>query len=93
MTKELQILGDRVAVELDPREEERGGILIPDKARQVSVVGTVQACGPETRDTEPGERVYVPKSAGTKFIVGGMEMVLLREGQILAKIGGNNGAD
>jgi len=83
--KELTVLNDFVAVELDPRQEDKGGILIPEANRKAAVWGTVHAVGEKTKNLDVCDRVYVPPTSGTHFIRDGREIVILREGQILVK--------
>ncbi len=83
--KELTVLSDFIAVELDPREDNKGGILIPEANRKAAVWGTVHAVGEKTKNLDVCDRVYVPPTSGTHFVWGGTDFVILREGQILAK--------
>jgi co-chaperonin GroES (HSP10) len=83
--KELTVLFDRVAVELDPRDDHRGGFIIPDAYKKTSLTGTVRAVGEKARDVLVGDKVYIPATSGTKFLTNGVEVVIVREGQLLGK--------
>jgi chaperonin GroES len=87
MTRDLTPLGDRVVVELEAREQMRGGIVIPERACKVACVGKVVATGAGVSDDlSQGAKVYVQRSSGTLFVDSGKEYVILREGQVLAVI-------
>jgi chaperonin GroES len=91
-------LGDRVLVKPEDAEEEvRGGIIIPDTAKEKPQRGKVVAVG-EGRTDDSGDRiapsvkagdsVLYGKYAGTEVELDGEEHLILSEGDILAIIGG-----
>jgi chaperonin GroES len=93
----LNPLDDRVVVEpVDAEETTAGGIVLPDAAREKPQRGNVVALGPG-RLLESGERVAVAlaigdevlfgKYGGTDIEVEGVEVKILRESDILAKLG------
>lgn len=93
----LNPLDDRVVVKpLDAEETTAGGIVLPDAAREKPQRGTVTAVGPG-RLLESGERCSVSvavgdevlfgKYGGTEIEVDGVEVKILRESDILAKLG------
>lgn len=83
---EFQPTQDRLLVRLDDRSaESAGGIIIPERARGGELWGEVVKAGPECEHVAVGERVHVPASCGTKVAVGGVEYVMLREGQVPCK--------
>src|SRR5438552_851122 len=89
-------LDDRVVVEsLEAEEQTRGGILLPDTAKQKPQRGRIIAVGPgKLRDT--GERAALAVTVGDEVIFGrysgndieveGKEFKIMREGDILAKV-------
>ena len=92
----LNPLDDRVVVEpLDAEEMTAGGIVLPDSAKEKPQRGKVVAVGPG-RLLDSGERCSVSvgvgdevlfgKYGGTDIEVEGVEIKILREGDILAKI-------
>ena len=95
MAVKLQPLGDRLVVK--PMESEvvtKGGIILPDTAKEKPQEGKVVAAGPG-RLSEDGKRIamevkvgdvvlYV-KYGGTEIKIDGEEMIVLRESDILAK--------
>ena len=97
MTVKLQPLGERVVVKPMPKEEvTKGGIVIPDTAKEKPQEGKVLAVGPG-RMTEDGKRIAMDvkvgdvviyaKYGGTEIKEDGDELIILRESDILAKKG------
>ena len=95
MKTKLQPLGDRVVIQPMPREEvTRGGILLPDTAKEKPMDGKVLAVGPGSlddagkrlpMDVKVGDIVIYAKYAGTEIKEDGEELIILRESDILAK--------
>ncbi|MDA0832675.1 MAG: co-chaperone GroES [Planctomycetota bacterium] len=93
----LKPLDDRIVVRpLDAEERTAGGIVLPDSAKEKPQRGKVIAVGPgrllETGDrcaveVEIGDEVLFGKYGGTDIEVEGTEVKILRESDILAKIG------
>jgi len=91
-------LYDRVLVKrYEPEEEAKGGIIIPDTAREKPMEAEVVAIGEgsllEDGSLRPlrvkvGDRVLVGKYAGTEFKIEGVEHVVVREEEILGIIEG-----
>ena len=89
-------LGERVVVK--PTEQEaqtKGGIFLPDTAKEKPQEGEVVAVGPGRMSDEgsripmelnKGDRVIYSKFAGTEYKEGDDEYLILRESDILAKI-------
>ncbi len=92
----IQPLADRVVVRpLEESEEMRGGLYIPDTAKEKPQQGEIIAVGPGklseegTRlepDVEVGQKILYGKYSGTDVTVGGNEYLILRESDILAII-------
>ena len=95
MAIKLQPLGDRVVVQ--PSEEEdvtKGGIILPDTAKEKPQRGVVIAVGPGKLDEEgkripmevkKGDKVIYSKYAGSEIKQDDKEVLILRESDILAK--------
>jgi chaperonin GroES len=93
----FQPLGDRVVVERESAEAiTRGGIVLPDTAKdkpargKVVSVGTGRLLDDGTRapfQVKVGDRVLFSSYAGEAFKVGDRELLLMREEDILAVIG------
>jgi chaperonin GroES len=93
MSKTLQItpLHDRVIVKPAPAEEKTaGGIIIPDTAKEKPQRGTVVAAGAGKKDepvtVKKGDTVLYSKYSGTEITMDGQDLLILREGDILAII-------
>lgn len=94
----IRPLYDRVLLEvLDAEETTPGGIVLPDAAREKPQRGKVKAVGEGKRledgrqakpDVKKGDVVLFGKYAGTDVKVDGVEYKILRESEILGKLGG-----
>jgi chaperonin GroES len=92
----IQPLADRVVVKpLEETETMRGGLYIPDTAKEKPQQGEIIAVGPGklsdegTRiepDVKVGQKVLYGKYSGTEVRVDGDEYLILRESDILAVI-------
>jgi len=91
----LEPLGDRVVVKALAREEvTKGGIVLPDTAKEKPQEGKVIAVGPGkltdegkrlAMDVKVGDIVIYAKYAGTEYKLDDEELIILRESDILAK--------
>lgn len=91
----IEPLGDRVVIKPTPKEEvSKGGIVLPDTAKEKPQEGKIIAVGPGrmtddgTRiamEVKKGDKVIYSKYAGTEFKLGDDELVIMREGDILGK--------
>ena len=92
----IQPLADRVVVKaLEESEQMRGGLYIPDTAKEKPSQGEVVAVGPGklsdegTRidmDVKVGDKVLYGKYSGTDVTLDGEEYLILRESDVLAVI-------
>jgi chaperonin GroES len=90
-------LADRVVVKaLEDAEQMRGGLYIPDTAKEKPQQGEVVAVGPgklsdEGKRIEPdlkvGDKVLYGKYSGTEVTVDGEQYLILRESDVLAVLG------
>jgi chaperonin GroES len=96
MAVNLTPLHDRVIVKrIEEKETVRGGIIIPDSAKEKPMEGEIIAVGSGKRekgetvplDVKPGDRVLFGKYSGTEIKIEDEEFLILREEEILAKIG------
>ena len=93
---QIQPLADRVVVKaLEETEQMRGGLYIPDTAKEKPQQGEIIAVGPgrlseqgERIDMElkEGDRVLYGKYSGTEVTVDGEQYLILRETDVLAVI-------
>ena len=96
---DLQPLGDRLIVEvLEEEETTVSGIVLPDTAKEKPQRGRVLAVGPGGRnergelvpmDVAEGDEVIFSKYGGTEFKLGTEEVLILRESDVLARVGGS----
>ena len=94
----IRPLDDRIVVKvLDAEEVSSGGILLPDSAKEKPQRGKVAAVGNGrlldsgkrgTLEVKNGDIVLYGKYAGTDVNVDGQDYKILRESEILAKVGG-----
>ena len=88
---QIKPLGDRVVVLPSAREETtKGGIVLPDTAKEKPQRGTVVAAGPGKKDepmtVKAGDTVLYGKYAGTEISLEGNDYLIMRETDILAII-------
>ncbi|OLC83765.1 MAG: co-chaperone GroES [Acidobacteria bacterium 13_1_40CM_4_57_6] len=97
MAVNLTPLHDRVIVKrIEEKETTRGGIIIPDTAKEKPMEGEIIAVGAGKRekgeriplDVKPGDRVLFGKYSGTEIKIEDEELLILKEDEILAKISG-----
>ena len=96
MSQKIQPLGDRVLVErVEEQEQTRGGIIIPDSAKEKPQDAKVVALGTGRKDedgkSQPfnvkvGDKVLISKYGGTEVRLGDKEYLLIREDDILGII-------
>ncbi len=94
MALKLKPLEDRVVVEpLEQEEKTRGGIVLPDTAKEKPQKGKIVAVGSGRYDEEgkripmevkPGDVVAYSRYAGTEVKIEGKEYLILRESDVLA---------
>lgn len=92
----IQPLGDRVLVkQAEEKEQIKGGIIIPDAAKEKSQEAVVVAIGSGRLDSngkrvafevKVGDNVLISKYGGTEVSVGDEKYILLREDDIVAII-------
>ena len=93
MTTSIRPLHDRVLVRrLDEQEQMRGGIIIPDTAKEKPQQGEVIAAGDgkfredgsrQPLDVKAGDRVLFGKYSGSEVKIDGEEYLIMREDEIL----------
>ncbi len=99
MTRTFEPLGDRVVIkQLEQEEVSRGGLVLPDTAKEKPQEGEVIAIGPG-RLTDDGKRLPMELKVGDKILYARYagtevkgddedeELLVLRESDILAKLG------
>ena len=92
----IKPLGDRVLVQpIEESEVKKGGIIIPDTAKEKPQEGKVVALGTGKRDDDgklvpftvkKGDRVLISKYGGTEIKIDGKDYLIMREEDILGVI-------
>ncbi len=95
-------LHDRVLVRrVEGDEKTKGGLIIPDSAKEKPAEGEVIACGEGARkdsgelidmSVKPGDRVLFGKWSGTEVTLDGEELLIMKESDILGVIEGSAAA-
>ena len=91
-------LHDRVVVRrIDAEEKSKGGIIIPDTAKEKPQEGEVIAAGPGARDeagkvqpldVKAGDRVLFGKWSGTEVRIDGEDLLIMKESDIMGVVEG-----
>ncbi|HMN72263.1 MAG: co-chaperone GroES [Rhodoblastus sp.] len=89
-------LHDRVVVKrIDSEEKTKGGIIIPDTAKEKPQEGEIVAAGPGARDeagklvpldVKAGDRVLFGKWSGTEVKIDGQDLLIMKESDIMGVI-------
>ena len=97
MAAKIRPLHDRVlAKRIEEEEQVRGGIIIPDTAKEKPQEAEVVAVGPgkvqddgsrAPMDVKEGDRVLIGKYSGSEIKIDDVDYVILREDEILAVVG------
>jgi len=96
MAMNIKPLADRVIVAPMEQETMKGGIIIPDTAKEKPQQGKIVAVGPGTvsdngdrvtPEVKKGDTVLYGKYAGTEVSVDGKDYLILRESDVLAILG------
>jgi chaperonin GroES len=95
---QLRPLHDRILVErIEIGEQKKGGIIIPDSAKEKPAEGKVIAVGPGKRlddgtiippDVKPGDHILFGKYSGSEVNLDDTEYIIFREDEVLAVIEG-----
>ena len=89
-------LQDRVLVRrIEEEEKTKGGIIIPDTAKEKPMEGEIVAVGPGARgedgrlhplDVQSGDRVLFGKWSGTEIKLDGEDLIIMKESDIMGVI-------
>ena len=90
-------LGDRVLVRrVEEESKTKGGIIIPDTAKEKPQEGEVIAVGPGARDEDgdyikmdvkAGDRILFGKWSGTEVKLEGEDLIIMKESDVLGVLG------
>ncbi len=96
MAMNVKPLSDRILVRrLEDTEVKRGGIIIPDTAKEKPQQGEVIAVGPGRfedgkripLDVKKGDKVLMGKYSGSEVKIDGTDYIIMREEEVLAIVG------
>jgi chaperonin GroES len=89
-------LGDRVLVKrVEEEQKTKGGIIIPDTAKEKPQEGEVVAVGPGARDdsgkiqpldVKAGDRILFGKWSGTEVKIDGQDLLIMKESDIMGVV-------
>jgi len=89
-------LGDRVLVKrVEEEQKTKGGIIIPDTAKEKPQEGEVLSVGPGARDengkvqpldVKKGDRILFGKWSGTEVKIDGQDLLIMKESDILGVV-------
>jgi len=92
----IKPLSDRVVIKPSPAEEKtKGGIILPDTAKEKPVIGEIVAVGPGRKaddgklvqmELKVGDKVLYGKYSGTEVTIDGQEYLIMREADIFAVV-------
>lgn len=89
----IKPLSDRVVMEREASEDIKGGIILPDAAKEKQEIARVVAVGPGKADEsgkitplslQIGDRVLIEKYSAQEVTLEGFEYIIARESEILA---------
>ena len=90
----MKPLADRVVIKPSPADEKtKGGIILPDTAKEKPVIGEVVAVGPGKitddgkkipPEVKVGDKVLYGKYSGTEVTIEGDEYLIMREADVVA---------
>ena len=99
MATKFKPLHDRVVVKaLESEERTKGGIIIPDTAKEKPMEGEIVAVGPGARDdkgalvaldVKAGDRILFGKWSGTEIKLDGVEYLIMKESDIMGILEGS----
>ena len=91
-------LHDRVVVRrVDAEEKTKGGIIIPDTAKEKPQEGVIVAAGPGARDesgklvpldVRAGDRILFGKWSGTEVKIDGEDLIIMKESDVMGVVEG-----
>ncbi len=92
----IKPLADRILIKPSPADDKtKGGIILPDTAKEKPVVGEVVAIGPGRKsddgkliapEVKVGDKVLYGKYSGTETTIDGQEYLIMRESDVFAVV-------
>jgi chaperonin GroES len=94
----IRPLHDRILVEREEEKEvKKGGIIIPDTAKEKPQEGEIVAAGPGARDesgklvpldVKAGDRILFGKWSGTEVKIDGEDLIIMKESDVMGVVEG-----
>ena len=81
----MKPLGDRILIrKIEAKDKTKGGIILPDAAKEKPTMGTVLSVGAKVEDVKEGQTVIFFMFGGTEVNVNDETLYVYREAEILA---------
>ncbi len=88
MSQPLTPLADRViATREEAATRTASGLYLPDSAKEKAIVAVVEAIGPDVKHLKKGDRIVYKEYTTTEIKVENKEYLILKEEDVLAKVG------
>jgi chaperonin GroES len=87
MSQPLTPLADRVIATRDEAQTRTAsGLYLPDSAKEKAIVATIVSVGPEVKSLKAGDRIVYKEYTTTEIKIEGVEYLVIKEEDILAKV-------
>lgn len=88
MSTPITPLADRVvAVREKAETKTTSGLYLPESAKEKPVAAVVESVGPDVKGVKKGDRVVYKEYSTTELTINGTEYLIIKEEDILAKVG------
>ncbi len=88
MSHALTPLSDRViATREEVATRTASGLYLPDSAKEKAIIAVIEAVGPDVKSLKKGDRVVYKEYSTTEIKVDTTEYIILKEEDVLAKVG------
>ncbi len=88
MSHILTPLGDRiVATREEATSRTASGLYLPESAKEKAIAAVVEAVGPDVKEVKKGDRIVYKSYTPTDIKVDQKEYIILKEEDVLAKLG------
>lgn len=88
MSQTLTPLADRIiAVREQAQTRTASGLYLPESAKEKAIAATVESVGPDVKSLKKGDSIVYKEYTTTEVKIDGKEYIILKEEDVLAKIG------
>lgn len=88
MSAQITPLADRVvATREEVKTKTVSGIYLPDSAKEKPVAAVIAAVGPDVKTLKKGDRIVYKEYSTTELTIGDTEYLIIKEEDVLAKLG------